>query len=162
MNKNLYLTSVNPMHNSHLNTLKIAETMLGEEVVLGICKNELNDNGLFSLEERKFIAETFFDIPSGKILILDSKEKIVAAIQQADKIIRGARSKNDLSYSDELAKVYNVEAYKSKLVFIDVPEEMKEISSSRLVALIKEDKYSPELNWIPKKLLSFIGQKIHN
>ncbi len=158
--KNVYIASVNPMHFSHWNTLKEAKEKLNEKVYLCIGQNDLKDGGLFSLEERAYIAHNFYGIPKEDIVLLFTKEIILEAITNAKNIVRGIRSEKDLVEIEAISKHYGVIENSKKLFPIFVSDEMKEISSSKLIQKIKTGEYKPEDNWIPVELLSLIKEKL--
>jgi len=135
--ENIYATSVDPMHYSHLNTLKLAEKTLGEKVTLLICKNDLKTNQLFSIEEREKIAKLF--LPSDQIATAQNYNEIKAYLLNAKKIIRGIRNSEDIQYTHKLAKYYQVDqhAYYEKLLQILVPLQYKKMSSSELKRLVE-------------------------
>ena len=148
------------MHFSHWNTYKKAQQQLNEEIYLCIGQNALKNDGLFSLEERMYIANYFYGIPKKYIILLPNKEIILETIKNAKKIIRGIRSEKDLKELEILVKYYDVGGSLDKLFPICVPKEMQDISSSKLIENIKTGIYKPENNWIPIELLSLIKQKL--
>ncbi len=159
--KNVYIASVNPMHFSHRNTLKEAEKKLGEKVYLCIGQNALKNGGLFSLEERAYIANHFYGIPMEQIKLLPTRDTALDVIKNAQNIVRGIRNEKDLLELQKLAEHYGVNEESSKLFPIIVPYKMKEISSSLLIKKIISGEYNPTDQWIPESLLLLIKEKLN-
>lgn len=161
--KNVYLVSLNPMHYSHLHTWVEAQKKLNEKLFLCICQNMLKTTGLYNIEERAEIACKYYNIPSKQIVLLFDKNQIVNTIKNAQVIVRGIREEKDLLEIIKLCEHYNIDLSNNaqKLLSIEVPKEMKEISSSNLIARIKSSTYMLEDNWIPEKLFFLIKEKIH-
>ncbi len=159
--ENIYIASVNPMHFSHLNTYKEAQIILNASVTLCIGQNDLKTLGLFSIEERSCIAQTFYGIPKDKILLLESIDYTLEIIRNSKRIIRGIRGEKDFLELDKICKHYGVSDQSDKLLAITVPESMREISSSRLIEKIKSNQYRVEDNWIPEGLLKIILKKLN-
>ncbi len=157
--KNVYLASLDPMHFSHWNTWKEAEKLLQEKVFLCICQNSLKDQGRFTLNERADFANKFFNVPKEQIVILSKKESIVSAIKNATNIIRGIRSEKDIIEIQKLVEHYGVLEDCKKLIAINVPENLKIISSSALIEKIKVNNYNPNENWIPKEMFNLIKER---
>ena len=132
--KNIYVASVDPMHYSHLNTLKLAEQQLDEKVFLVICQNELKTGNLFTLHERKEIARIY--LPNEKIYIAKNYREVRLFLYNARRIVRGIRNQNDIEYMEKLGDFYSVKELKDKLYLVDVPKEYKDFSSTKLKRLV--------------------------
>ena len=154
--KNVYVASVDPMHFSHLNTKRTAEEIIGETVNLIICQNELKEECLFSLEERREIAKLYLN--NEHIFLARNREEIKKFLLKAKKVVRGIRNNKDIEYTKKLAKHYDVENLWTKLILIPVPDEYKKISSSRLKNLAKKESSDLEF-YAPKKVLDIIKDK---
>jgi len=158
--RNIYLLSGNPVHLSHINTWETAKTILEEDVYFCLCQNDLKDGGLFYLEERKKILINFYNVPENKILLLKNREDIFNEIKDSKSIIRGIRDIEDIFEIEKLAEYYNAEKYFTKLVKIKVPDHLKNISSSKLINLIKKNEYEKSMNWVPEQLFLLIKRKL--
>ena len=158
--KNIYLASVNPMYFSHLNTFLEAQRELGEMVYFCICHNPTKNTGVFSLEERVDIAHRFYAIPTEQIVILKNKDDIISAIRSSQVIVRGIRSEADMIEIRKLIEHFGVTEDFGKGLLITVPENMKQISSSRLVEKIRNGDYKLDDNWVPPKLVQIIKDKL--
>lgn len=134
--------------------------MLKEEVYFCLCQNDLKDEGLFSLEERRKILIEFYNVPKNKIVLLKNKEEIQVTVFNCEKIIRGIRSFQDIEEIEKLAEAYKLQEHLKQVIIIEVPDSKKMISSSKLIELIKNGKYNPKMNWVPKKLINLIKNKI--
>jgi phosphopantetheine adenylyltransferase len=159
--RNIYLASVNPMHYSHLHTYKKACEIHGI-VFLCIVQNELKSQGLFSVEERSQIASEYYGIPSSRIKILHNRNEVITAIRKSEKIIRGIRGEKDILEIQKLVGHYGVEEDFNKLSQILVPDELKEISSSKLIERIKNNTYVVSDNWIPESLYYVMRNRLSN
>ena len=148
------------MHNSHLYTFNEAKKLLDEKVFLYICQNGLKDSGMFTLLERREIAHQFYGIPYEDIVILDSYEAIRNAIEGATWIVRGVRSLNDYEEISRLIVFYDIEDFRSKLVTINIPMELREISSSRLISRIKEGDKFGVVSWASLQVVQLIQEKL--
>jgi len=157
---NIYLTSANPLHFSHINTMETAEKKIGGPVILGICSNINKTSGLFTLTERKQIAIKYYQIPEEKIRIYHEPEEIREAIERADRIIRGRRDYRDTAYIHQLAEQYGVSDQAEKLLVISIPNHLRTISSSRLIRMIYENDYRPEYKWVPDDLIPVIKDRL--
>lgn len=158
--RNIYVASVDPMHFSHLNTMKTAEKMLGQGVNLVICKNDLKEEGLFSLEERKEIAKLYVGGGlNGQVFCADKFEEIRAFLFNAEKVVRGVREESDSEYILKLAKYYNVESLESKLVLVSVPDGYKAISSTNIKESIRKGEIDQIREFVHKEVIGKIMKK---
>eukprot|EP00041_Stephanoeca_diplocostata_P006301 m.79754 g.79754 ORF g.79754 m.79754 type:complete len:248 (+) comp16290_c0_seq2:156-899(+) len=132
--RNIYPASVDPMHFSHRATLLRAEELLGEEVHLVICLNAMKTTGVFSVAQRKNLAQ--FLLPGRKIFVATTKNEIRSFFQHCKHIVRGIRGQNDIEEMMRLVRYYKSDDWIDKLVKINVAEKYRQISSTRLKALI--------------------------
>lgn len=157
----IYIVSGDPIHYSHVNTKLRAENILGMKVSLVIGLNGLKDKGLFTLSERKEIAQLYF--PNESIYLAEGKDEIISFVENADKIIRGIRNESDYQYIYDLVKYYQCDnqIIKDKLVPVEVPEYLKEISSSKLKAMILDNSYNPNFKfWVNDQVFEILQKKL--
>jgi len=134
---NIYPISGDPMHFSHNNTFWQAHSFLGQNISLLLCNNDLKDEGMFSLEERKGIASLY--VPVKKIFVARNREEIRDFLINANHIVRGIRSEADMSYVKRLGVHYDILDLEEKLIPIVVSDAYKNMSSSKLKTLVKEN-----------------------
>ncbi|MHA2092182.1 MAG: hypothetical protein ACW98K_15120 [Candidatus Kariarchaeaceae archaeon] len=156
--KYIFLSSADPLHYSHLNTMKKAEIQYDVEVSLVICWNEMKKTGMFTLREREEISKIYLD-PS-RVFTAPNREAIVSYISQAKIIFRGTRNVEDVHYIDKLASYYDAREFLFKFKYIQIPRAYQTISSTRLKELVREDRIEEATRWAPKVVIDRIEQKI--
>lgn len=156
--RNIYVASVDPMHFSHLNTMKTAEKMLGQSVNLVICKNDLKEGGFFSLKERKEIAKLYLG-QNEQVFVTDNFEEIRTFLFNAEKVVRGIREESDLEYIAKLGKYYNVESLKSKLILIPVPDDYRAISSTNIKEFVRKGDINRVRGCVHEEIIKKIQSK---
>lgn len=132
--KNIYPASVDPMHFSHRETLLLAEQQIGEEVHLLICRNDMKSKGVFPTKERLRLAQIM--LPGRKIYVAASKKEVCRFIHRCARVVRGVRGIEDEVEMEKLAKHYSLEAQSKKVMKVKVAANFREISSTRLKALV--------------------------
>lgn len=156
----IYLLSADPLHYGHINTKRLAQDELGFPINLVICQNDLKTSSLFSLEERKNIAQKY--LPDEQIFTASNKIEIIKFISNAQKIVRGVRKELDIIDIDRYAKHYGVEKESHKLILIPVPDNFKHISSSHLKSSVLEEKVGEVETWAPMWLIELVNKKLKN
>lgn len=138
MKKIIYVGSFDPAHYGHLDTYKnISNLFPGEKVTVVICRNDLKEEGILSIDERKVVSEDLFKTD---ILIAENMREVCSIIREADYVGRGARDEKDKEYDEKLFTHYNLEDEKHKLVYTNIKPEFWGYSSSFIRANIFTDK----------------------
>lgn len=138
MKKIIYVGSFDPAHYGHLDTYKnICKLFPEEKIIVVICRNDLKEEGILSIEERKVVAEDLFKTD---IVIAENMEEVCSIIREADYVGRGARNEKDKEYDEKLFIHYNLENEKEKLVYTKIKPEFWDYSSSYIRANIFTDK----------------------
>lgn len=156
--KHIFLTSADPLHYSHLNTLKVAEDKIGDNISIVICKNNLKSAGLFSVKERREIAE-IYTRNRGLVFTAETPEEIRKFIKLSHKVVRGVRSIEDITYIIKLGYHYKVMCYFHKLTLIQVPPQYKKISSSKLKTLVNNQLIDEAKLYAPIEVINKIREK---
>jgi pantetheine-phosphate adenylyltransferase len=100
-----------------------------------------NKEYMFTLEERKLIAETCF---SGRddISVISSDGWLwqLANSLDASAIVKGYRNDKDFEYEKSMAEFNDAHCHKAKTVLIKAEEDLLDISSTLVRGYIKEGK----------------------
>jgi len=154
---NSFPGSFDPFHISHLHTRKQGEREIGETEIV-VCRNWLKTDWRLSLADRRkdiiytLLLDPEFDSkkrdPEKIVRIAKDGESILSIINDSDKIVRWIRSQEDIEYLYRLLHYYRIENANDKGYFILVPENLKDISSTKNKIILQE--YVKEINYIPK------------
>lgn len=155
--QNIYVASVDPMHFSHLNTIKLAKKELGG-VSLVICKNNLKSDGLFSLDERITIAKSYLG-NNDEVYCAENYNEVRKFLLSAERIVRGIRDNLDIEYIRQLAELYQVEYLEDKLFLVKVPESFIGFSSTRIKELVSVDDIRGAMQYANSKTVSMVKEK---
>jgi hypothetical protein len=129
-----------------------------DPISLLICQNLDKDAGLFSLEERKEIAQLY--VPSTNIYIAHTLAELEEYCGRAITIIRGYRNRRELDETMRAARIHGVEKFRYKLKLYKVPKKLTPISSSRLKDLVLSNHYNSAINWAPEAVINEIRAKL--
>lgn len=150
--KVVYVGSFDPLHFGHKNTYEKALRLLNIPIEIAICMNPLKKEYMFSLEERRTIAESVFS--NACINLYDGQEEIIGLINNADMLVRGYCGESDIMYAKKLLKLYNCESKFASVLFIKIDDKFEKISSSSIKDSIQ---YEPQ---VAKENLSEIGYEM--
>ena len=133
--KVVYVGSFDPPHFGHRNTYEKALRQFNRPIEIAICKSPLKKEYLFSLEERKTIAESVF--LNACINLYNGQEQIIDLINNVDMLVRGYCGEQDIIYVKKLLKLYNCENKLASVFFIKIDDKFEMISSSSIKASIQ-------------------------
>ncbi len=156
--RNVYVASLDPMHYSHLSTLRTAECELRENVSLLIGQNGLKNEGMFTLEERRSIVRQIFHVQN-EVILASNFDEIIGVLRGAKRIIRGIRSSEDLSELKRLLTFYNVLDLSERLYLMDVPDKYKGVSSTKLKDLVGKRLYKEAEQMAPYEVVMRIRER---
>lgn len=142
----LFPASFNPIHNGHINIIKLA-ALFYRKVYVVVAENE-NKNYRVFLKQRYDITKRVIEnlmLPNVQILKLDYGKSIpkLAKELQVDVIIRGIKTKNVNSYENILADSYQEQ--NKDLMFHYISFDDQKITSSMIRELIAHDEDISEL-----------------
>jgi len=147
--KAVYIGSFDPAHLGHKNTYEKALLKLNCPIDIAICKSPLKDSGIFSMAERKIIAEDIFK--AVRVSLYESETQILNLLNSYDLFVRGYNDESDIVYTKKLLKKYNCENKFSCVSFIKIDDEYKNVSSSNIKnSFLYDSEFS-------KKYLSIMG-----
>lgn len=165
---NSFIGSFDPFHISHLNTRKQAEKEIGATDIV-VCKNWLKTEWWLSIENRRkdiiytLLLDPDFDSrkrdPEKIVKIAKDNETILSFINISDKVVRWIRSQDDFDYLYRLLHYYKIKDVENKGYFIPVPENLKDISSTKNKAILQE--YIKEFDYIPKVYSNIFGLEVY-
>lgn len=140
--------SFDPITKGHEDVIRRAAEEYGEVYAVVFASHE--KKGFFSFEQRlvllKAVCKKFKNVKADLSLgyVADYAKEIAA-----DAIVRGVRDESDIAYEEPMAK-YNFEHSGVKTVFFQAPDELKEVSSSRVRELLLAGKDPSAL--LPKEI----------
>jgi cytidyltransferase-like protein len=152
-----YLGSFDPIHLSHVSTALRAEELFNEGIVVVVCRNQLKDAGFFSLEERVSLVRSC--LPLTPILTAANYHDIREVATTARVIVRGRRDEADVAYFDTILKFYSLEHLREKVIHINVPEHLREISSSKAKDLFMKNDVSKLRHMVREDIVNAMKKK---
>lgn len=129
----VYIGSFDPAHLGHRNTYEKACNELRIPIDVAICNNPLKVSTVFSLPERRNIAESVF--LNCKISLYYNYEQILSLLNGYDLVVRGYRDKDDIDYVKKLLHTFNSESKFSSVYFVKIDKKYQDVSSSNIKKL---------------------------
>ena len=156
MTKAVYPGSFDPITNGHIDVLDKALKVFDEVIVL-VANNE-NKKSRFSLEDR---VEMVQEALKGKIGVkVESTTGHTVEFMHKVRtlnIVRGLRNEIDKEYEEELISAYKMEDPHIKMNFFVASEEYKDLSSSKIEEMVKNNKDIS--NFVPNSVIKMYKKR---